>query len=438
MHWSLVVLLLWPLALAAQTPPAHKTRSRASAVPFPIESIIIEGNQDYSREQILAVAGLKVGQKAADKDFKAAYNRLLATGAFSSVGYRSKPAPDGRGYVLTLQVAEAGPLFPVRFEGLGVPDAQIEALLKRTDPLYGPKIPATQEILNRYTQVIEKYLAAANRHEKVMGKLEPDDNGQLAVFFRSAAPLPVVARVQFTNNAVVPQNTLVLAIHGIAVGMPYREARFRQFLETSIRPLYEARGRVRVAFPEIKTEPEKNVSGLLVTVKVDEGASYSLGAVAVDGTGLAPSETLKLAGLKKGNVFNSEAIQAGITRIESRMRHDGYLDVNSTSDRRINDAAKTVALTIRVDRGPQYVFGKLNIDGLDIISEPEIRKQWAMKAGQPFDADYPDYFLNRIREEGIFENLGQTNAVVKRDDENHTAEVTLIFRGEKPKPAPTR
>jgi outer membrane protein insertion porin family len=63
----------------------------------------------------------------------------------------------------------------------------------------------------------------------------------------------------------------------------------------------------------------------------------------------------------------------------------------------------------------------------------EIRRRWGLKPGAPFDVEYPDYFLNRVREDGLFDNLGQTKPSVKVDDKTQTVDVTLAFHGE-PKP----
>ena len=88
---------------------------------------------------------------------------------------------------------------------------------------------------------------------------------------------------------MIPQNTLREAIAVSGIGAPYTEDTFRQILNLSIRPLYETRGRVRVAFPEIRTEPVKDVAGLHVFVKVDEGQSYEMGKVTIEGpTPIAP------------------------------------------------------------------------------------------------------------------------------------------------------
>ena len=88
-----------------------------------------------------------------------------------------------------------------------------------------------------------------------------------------------------------------------------------------------------------------------------------------------------------------------------------------------------MVLAFNPDPGDQYRFGSLDIRGLDLISEPEIRKMWGLKPGAPFVAGYPDYFLNAVREEGVFENLGDTKAEQKLNPETHTVDVTLYFKG---------
>src|SRR4051794_821107 len=58
---------------------------------WPVGSLQVEGNRIYTSQQILAAAGLKVGQMAGKDEFEAARDRILATGAFESVGYKFAP-----------------------------------------------------------------------------------------------------------------------------------------------------------------------------------------------------------------------------------------------------------------------------------------------------------------------------------------------------------
>ena len=64
--------------------------------------MIVEGNHLYSKAQVLAVAGLRAGQTVGKPDFEAARERLLATGAFDTVGYSYAPDAKGKGYAAKL------------------------------------------------------------------------------------------------------------------------------------------------------------------------------------------------------------------------------------------------------------------------------------------------------------------------------------------------
>jgi outer membrane protein insertion porin family len=433
-----LLLLVCPMWAWAQNRPVRKSPAAPAgstvSVAFPIESVAIEGNREYTREQILGVAGLAVGLKVVAKDFEAARERLVASGAFANVGYRFAPTAGGTGYALTLEVAELEPMFPVRFEDLGVPDSALEAVLKRADPFFGLKVAASEALLKRDAAAIEQYLTAQNRGQAVAGRLAPDDSGRMAVVFRPAAQAPVVARVRFTGNKVVPSSALENTINAVAVGIPYSDARLRTVLDANIRPLYEARGRVRVSFPRIEAEKDAGVNGLAVIVAVEEGESYSLADVKVEGGEVPAEELVKTAALKTGDTFNIREIEAAVARVEKRIRREGFLHVKTEIRRQVNDAEKKVAVLLHLDPGPRYVLGKVEFQGLDIISEPALRKIWMLQPGQPFNADYPEYFLSRVRSEGMFDNLGETKAVVEPDDAARTVNVTLLFKGEAPKP----
>jgi outer membrane protein insertion porin family len=428
----LILLLLWPPlgdSQARQKKAVPKPGASVSTqLQWPVESLSVEGNSIYSKDQILAVASLKPGQMAGKAEFEVARDRLLATGAFESVGYRFEPSASGKGYAASFQVVEVTEVYPYRFERLEAPPEQLEEVLKRSDPLFGAKIPATQAVLDRYAKAVEAFLASQNKRETVIARLTADGPERMVVVFRPEAPPPSVAQVNFTNNNVIPAKALQNAIAGVAVGSTYSEARFRQLLDTSIRPLYEARGRVQVSFPKIQTEPAKDVKGLVVTVEVEEGESFNLGEVRFEEEGLPVEELRKVGDFKTGDVANFEEVQSGLERIKKRLRKEGYMHPETRVERQIHDKPKTVDLLVHVEKGPQYLFGSLKLQGLDIHSEAAIRRLWTMKAGSPFNCDYPDYFLQRIREDGVFDNLGKTKALLDVDDQKRIVDVTLVFQ----------
>ena len=133
-----LILLLVAGAGFGQTPtkkaPAKKAaaakKEEAAPSKWPVETLTVEGNHSYTREQVLGVAGLKVGQMAGKAEFEAARDRLTATGMFETVGYKFEPGANKKGFVASFQVTEAEPAYAVRFEELGVPNGEIEGALR--------------------------------------------------------------------------------------------------------------------------------------------------------------------------------------------------------------------------------------------------------------------------------------------------------------------
>ena len=417
-------------AKAGRKAPAKKAKAEKTEVTqWPIENLAVEGNRNYTAAQILSVAGLKVGQLAGKSDFEAARDRLIATGRFETVGYRFAPNKEATGYAASFQVVEVTPLYPVQFAGLPVKTAEIEAWLKSKDPLFGPQLPATAELLDRYTRMVQEFVDSKTQSEKVAGKLLPTGPNQFAVIFRSSKPLPTIAQVNFTGNRVLASTLLQNKISEVSIGFPYTESGFRTLLDHAVRPLYDARGRVAVTFPKITTEKAKDVDGLAVTVAVEEGAEYKLGEVTLAGD-FAPksAELLKIAKFTPGVVANFDDVMQGVERVRKRLTRQGYLHAEAAIERALNDKTKTVNVTVRITEGPRFTFGRLTIEGLDLNGEAAMRKLWALKEGKPFDADYPDFFLARVREDGYFENLHNTKAVVKVDEPSRVVDVVLQFK----------
>jgi outer membrane protein assembly factor BamA len=438
MKWLIPFLMLAPGLGFGQSPQPAQKKAPPALVDgrWPIESLKVEGNHNYTREQVLAIAALKVGQVVGRTEFDAARDRLIASGAFDTVSYQFAPEVGTRGFVATFTVTEIEQVYPVRFDDLHVSERDLTATLKAKDPLFANgKLPASQPVFQRYQKWVEEYLAARGITETIIGGVVPGRPGEFVITFHPDRPLPAVALIYFRGNQVLSQATLQDVIQGVAVGMPYTEDRFRDALNASVRPLYEARGRLRVSFPAIKTEPNKEVTGVDVTVTVDEGEIFKLGNVSIDGpTPLKPEELLTAAEFKTGELANFDKINEGIDRIKKALKHAGYMNADVTARRAIDDDKRIVALTLWVEAGTQFTMRKLTIVGLDLDGEAEINRIWTMKPGKPFNPDYPDLFLKTVKQEGLFDNLGKTKADIKINDQDHTADVTLTFGGATPPP----
>ena len=101
MRWLLVLLMLAAGCGFAQTKRPPQNKAAAPADKWPIARLSVEGNHDYTAEQVLTVAGLKIGQLAGKAEFDAARDRLLACGAFENVSYKFAPDGEGKSFLAT-------------------------------------------------------------------------------------------------------------------------------------------------------------------------------------------------------------------------------------------------------------------------------------------------------------------------------------------------
>jgi outer membrane protein insertion porin family len=412
MRAGLILLLGW--VLCAQT-----------ADKYPLEALRIQGNKQIPAEKIIAASGLKIGTRVQGKpEFDAARDRLLETGAFESVGYSFKPSLNG--YDTTFEVVEVGTLYTYRFEALPATDDALRAALRKQEPLLGDNIPATPQVLNRYNAAIRQFFES-----KVEATSELNaDTGHMEILFRPAGEVARIAEVKFTGNREMLTALLLQKLSKDAVGIPFSEPLLRRVLDSTIRPMYEEQGRIRVAFPEITGKKAETNDGVVVTIAINEGPVYKLGTVALAGVPSAEVAQLeKSDDWHKGDAANFTKIEASLEKIRQRQRAQGYLRASTSVVREIHDDDQTVNLTVNIDRGPQFTLGKLDIQGLDLIGEPAVRKMWKIEPGQPFQDGYPESFLNRVREEGIFDNLGKTRAETNIDEATHNVDVTLFFSG---------
>jgi outer membrane protein insertion porin family len=396
---------------------------------FPLLKLNVVGNQIYTQQQIVAATGIRVGEPLDRAGFDQARERLMQTGAFETVGYKYGPTADGRGYEATFEVTEVEQLYPFRFEDLPASDVELRAYLAQREPLLRDKIPGTKAILDRFVSELQSYVDGKGFQDKIAGAVVADKPGELTVLFRPKTQPPAIAEVRFSGSQVVLASELQNTLAGVAVGVPYREATVRQLLETSIRPLFDGRGRLRAAFPTVTTEKAHGVDGVSVKIQVDEGPEFKFGAVNATGGVIPAREVVDIAALKKGDVANFRQVNAAIDRIQQRLRAAGYMHSQTRVERQIHDSEKTVDVTFVSTPGRQFKMGTLKVKGLDVVTEPVIRKLWTMQPGGPYNADYPKMFLDRVKEDGYFDNLTSTRFTQEVDEKTGKVDVTLYFKG---------
>ncbi len=429
--WSQTPAVKSPAKKAAAKKQAASTDKSAQAEKrWPLHEIKVQGMQLITPQQVIDMSGLKVGMLAGQAEFDAARERIYASGCFDLVEYAFEPAPEG-GIFVTFELRDVEQRGTWRLERLPLDAKAYTARAAKTLQGFGAEIPMTEIYVKRMSELAETMLKEKGVTETVIAKFEAGMKEGLVVVIRPKTPPPNIAQVLFVGARAVPPQELQRAILEIAVGTPWSEELFRIFLENAIRAVYDSQGRLRANFPTITTEPSKTSKGVVVTVTVDEGPVYKLGKLAIEGAPLPEEEINQLGGdaFKNDVPVNLSVVANAMTKILARLAEIGYLKANYHPLKTIHDDTKIADITIEVEPGPEYKMGRLDIAGLDIESEPVIRKLWNLRTGDPYRKGFAEHFLVQVREQRILDFLGGTTSEVKLDDEKALVNVKLAFKG---------
>lgn len=390
--------------------------------PFPITNVQVQGNSRFPAEAIARASGLRAGERATPKDFEAACNRLIETGLIASARYQYKPSATN-GFDVLLTVAEVDDLYEIRIDIPGVDPARAWTWLAQNEPLVQPRGPTSTAALAFYQKAIERFLSEQGTPKGLTVRLRTDpQTAEVVAVFRPAM-LGKVGTVKFEGNSAIATSSLEDAIKP-ALGMEYTAEDFREMLDFNVRPLYEEQGRYALEYTRLA------MADGVVRVTLREGPVFQLGVIDVAGDRLpVPADELaKLVRLPEGDPPNWKKIAQGAASIQSALGRLGYLDANVQLDRRLDQPAAKIDVVLSVEKGQQYAFGDLRLDGLDPQSEARARSLWKLAPGAVLRLDYLDQYARVLmRDDKIrFKRISRKYAA--RGGTSGVADVTFTFR----------
>ena len=395
---------------------------------FPLRGVEFEGNASISDEVLVPVTGLELGQPVRKADFDRALRKLNETGVFETLRYSYGPL-DG-GYLLTIVVQEVPELFPVRFEGFDVPAETVDAVLRERLPLWVGLVPGGGPMVRMTLSNLQTWWREQGGDEVVLANVVPAGEGRFEMLIGPEQQTSNIAFTRFHNTGDVDGLELQRTFNQAAIGEPYSEARLMELLHYNARPLYREKGYMNVVFCPCESSPDPDSAGLLVDVQVQQGDVYLFGDLAWPEPMPIDEDTLnRFSSIASGQVANMKAAFESVSAISEGMKRQGYMKAQATFVERVDHDERQVHLDIDISPGIQYRFSRLLVEGLDILSEPAVRKRWGMASGQPFDVRYPSYFLDRIKADAMFENLTRTSWSLDADDTRGLVDVTLVFSG---------
>ena len=357
-----------------------------------LHSVSIDGTS-LSKDFVLEIAGLHIGAPIEKAGIEAACEKLRDSGIFSSIDYRYTEDAE-HNFALILTVRDQGSLSDATIDVPGIDESEAWVWLASRYASFNRKVPGNDAAWQFIAAKLEQHLGAKLEGQHLVARMEAElmPRRRTIVSFQPET-LPRIASLAFSGEHELTAAELSSLVVQAVGDRGFIERHFREAIEMNLRPAYEKHGMYRVRFPSItvrKTSP----SSVVVTTTVEEGPQYTLGDVQFVGERLPVDAMFQAAQFKKGEVANWAEIQRGIWDAERPVRRSGYMAARADPQRIFQDDRHVLDLRIPFVLGPLYRFGKLTVTGLTASTEEQMRKQWKLQPGDPFDPGYGRDFLN--------------------------------------------
>ena len=226
---------------------------------------------------------------------------------------------------------------------------------------------------------------------------------------------PVIGIIQFQGNKAVKEKKL-LEITKVKAKEFLDHSRLRQDV-LAIEQEYQKKG-----FSKAKTDYDVTVNAeneATVLFKIDEGAKVKIKEIVVDGnTAFTDKRLLKLIKTKKDTLFTSgylkeDVLKEDVERMEAFYKSEGYLDAVVDDRLDYDKSGKRIHLVFTVEEGKKYIAGKVEVSGMIVFPEADVRRTLTLKEGDAFSREGVRQDIASIQK--YYFDRGYINAEINAD-----------------------
>jgi outer membrane protein insertion porin family len=200
---------------------------------------------------------------------------------------------------------------------------------------------------------------------------------------QSGAPPGGTPKVQFVGNATVSSDRLRAAIAEYPLfddaGTIIQEVLERDLLLISAFYWDHGHAQVKVGEPVIPSSRDA------VTIPIEEGPVFTMGAVAVTGELIGSAKAnLRRVRVRPGVTFSRIMIANDREALSDFYQDQGYAYVNVLPLTKLDLARKTIGLTFEISRGKRAYFERIEVDGNSKTPTRTIRRAMKIAEGDQF------------------------------------------------------
>ena len=355
-----------------------------------IAKIETEGLQALTAETIITTSGLKIGETFSVEALDAAAERLLSSGLFKKVGYRTRNVAGD--VTITFQLEEAkGQLSPVVFDNfIWFSDEELAAAIKREVPAFNGSAPD----IGNTNEAIKKALQNLLAERKLPGQVEYNLTEREHLFRVAGVPMKICT-LHFPGAQSVSEEKLIEATRS-SMDLDYSRQSAQTFPKFGLYPIYRELGHLRASFGEPVAKPvaQAGCEGVDLTIPVNEGAIYSwVKAEWFGNQVLSTKELDDTLGMKPGEVANGKKFDTGLKEVQKAYGKHGHIQARVNAAAEFDEGAPKVTFKIAINEGPQYRMGTVEFKGFSANDAATLGKKWGLKSDEVYDQSYVDQFL---------------------------------------------
>jgi len=387
------VVLLLILLFAVAAPGAAQQN-------FKIAKIEFEGLQRFSLDEMILKTELKAGQQFDLTALDAAAQRLLDSGYFKNVAYRTKPNRDQITITFVVEEAKVTTSRVVFDNFIWFSDNDLIAAVQRDLPSFTGMAPDNGDTVERITKSLQRFLHEKQIEATVSYMASQDSVGSASqehIFSVIGIPMPICT-LHFPGAKNISEATLIENSKSL-IGTDYSHKFASLHSISNLFSLYREVGQWKAAFSPPLAKPEATAtckSGVDLTIPVDEGLVYKWNKAEWSGTSALTAQQLDtVLDMSPGKPANGVNIDKAQKEIPKAYGRKGYLQARMRAVPEFDDNNQTVSLKVDVREGAQFKMGRLVTKGFQDSVSKSLMEKWALKPGDIYDSGYIEQFSKK-------------------------------------------
>lgn len=369
----------------------------------PVIRIDIDGNKIVSDATIISKIKLRANQPYNESIINDDVKNLYATGFFETVEVEKKDTNEG--IVIIFKVKEKPVLKKISLEGQKhirekmildaieikegtfIDDYKMKEAARKIKDLYNTKGFSQTEI--NYNIV------------SLQGKNEVE-----AKFIINEKKVLKVRRISILGNVLIRDSRISKVMKTKKAWLLNRGIFKEDVLEDDIRRIvdfYKLQG-----FSDVKVSPDIKYlpKGIYITISVDEGRRYHIGAIEVKGNkDVSLAEITSAMRLKENSIFSEQAVYEDSSRIREVYMDKGYIFSQIEPFSTFNSKTEKVDVAYTIKENQIAYIEDISIRGNIKTKDKVIRRELRVYPGDRFDGKKVRKSKERLENLGFFEEI---------------------------------